>query len=296
MPLPLIPAIILGASAASAVKGAIDVATSTRHITQAKHRYARRRELYEQAEATYLEHQKTTIACLNTLGETRLHAMQTLGQAVTFLERARVTTTPVLDDLEVTHEELEQWRGLALQATAILGGIVSSVGAGASTAVSAYALVGAIGVASTGTAIGSLSGVAATNATLAWFGGGAIAAGGGGMALGTVVLGGVVAGPAVLVSGFFLAAHAEKVKTEVAKHIAEMDVAQAQMKRNRDTLTAICVRAEELQHNVLRLAEQVETFISIADSTRLEDLYQVAQLAKALAHTLTITALPTTQE
>ncbi len=296
MPLPLIPVVILGASAASAVKGTIDVATSTRQITQAKRRYAHHRGVYEQAEAVYLQHQAATTGCLNMLGETRLHAMQTLGRAVTFLERARVTTTPVLDDLEVTHEELEQWRGLALQANAILGGVVSSVGAGTSTAIGAYTLVGAIGVASTGTAIGSLSGVAATNATLAWFGGGAIAAGGGGMALGTVVLGGVVAGPAILMSGFFLAAHAEKVKTEVAQHIAAMDVAQAQMKRNRATLTAICVRAEELQHNVLRLAEQIETFIPIADSTRIEDVYQVAQFAKALALTTTISALPTTQE
>ena len=39
------------------------------------------------------------------------------------------------------------------------------------------------GVASTGTAITSLSGAAATNAALAWLGGGTLAAGGGGMAL-----------------------------------------------------------------------------------------------------------------
>ncbi|AVI91336.1 hypothetical protein CW753_18200 [Klebsiella pneumoniae] len=48
-------------------------------------------------------------------------------------------------------------------------------------ALGAWALVSAIGTASTGTAIGTLSGVAATNATLAWFGGGAVAAGGAGM-------------------------------------------------------------------------------------------------------------------
>lgn len=49
------------------------------------------------------------------------------------------------------------------------------------------------GVASTGTAISSLSGAAATNAALAWLGGGAIAAGGGGMAAGEAVL--ALAGP-----------------------------------------------------------------------------------------------------
>ena len=48
--------------------------------------------------------------------------------------------------------------------------------------------VSAFATASTGSAIAGLSGAAATNATLAWLGGGAIAAGGGGMAAGAVVL------------------------------------------------------------------------------------------------------------
>ena len=54
------------------------------------------------------------------------------------------------------------------------------------------AAASAWGTASTGTAIGSLSGAAATNASLAWFGGGAVSAGGGGMATGAFVVGGVV--------------------------------------------------------------------------------------------------------
>jgi hypothetical protein len=72
------------------------------------------------------------------------------------------------------------------------GGIV-----GGSMALGAWALVSAIGTASTGTAIGTLSGVAATNATLAWFGGGALAAGGAGMSGGMLVLGGIVAAPII---------------------------------------------------------------------------------------------------
>lgn len=49
------------------------------------------------------------------------------------------------------------------------------------------------GTASTGTAISALSGAAATNAALAWLGGGALAAGGGGMAAGQALL--ALAGP-----------------------------------------------------------------------------------------------------
>lgn len=66
------------------------------------------------------------------------------------------------------------------------------------------------GVASTGTAISALSGAAATNAALAWLGGGALAAGGGGMAAGQMLLGlagpvcWAIAGVSFLASGLML--------------------------------------------------------------------------------------------
>lgn len=59
---------------------------------------------------------------------------------------------------------------------------------GSATTACAYAAVGQFGAASTGTMIASLGGASAKSATLAWFGGGAIAAGGGGVAVGTAVL------------------------------------------------------------------------------------------------------------
>ena len=55
--------------------------------------------------------------------------------------------------------------------------------------------------ASTGTAISTLSGVAATNATLAAIGGGSLAAGGGGVAAGTAILGAATLGVGLLVGG-----------------------------------------------------------------------------------------------
>ena len=61
----------------------------------------------------------------------------------------------------------------------------------------------ALGTASTGTAIASLSGAAATNAALAALGGGALgtSAYAGGMALGSAVLGGATLGVGLLVGG-----------------------------------------------------------------------------------------------
>lgn len=79
--------------------------------------------------------------------------------------------------------------------------------AGGTIALGAWGLVSLIGSASTGTAISSLSGIAATNATLAWFGGGSLATGGAGMAGGFWVLGGIVAAPIVF---FRLRVHIRK--------------------------------------------------------------------------------------
>lgn len=74
----------------------------------------------------------------------------------------------------------------------IVGGAMIGAGASASTVVTIASTLGAS--ASTGTAIGSLSGAAASSAAMAWLGGGAIAAGGGGVAMGTAIVTGVATG------------------------------------------------------------------------------------------------------
>jgi hypothetical protein len=67
---------------------------------------------------------------------------------------------------------------------------VAGVGAGAAASAATLGVVAAYGTASTGTAISTLGGGAAFNASMAWLGGGTAASGGWGMAGGWVVLGG----------------------------------------------------------------------------------------------------------
>lgn len=78
----------------------------------------------------------------------------------------------------------------------------ASTGAGAAVTCGAMWVATTWGTAGTGTAISSLSGAAASNAALAWLGGGTVASGGGGMAAGAAVLTGgaalVIAGVAVV--------------------------------------------------------------------------------------------------
>ena len=74
----------------------------------------------------------------------------------------------------------------------------ASTGAGAAFTCGAMWVATTWGTAGTGTAISSLSGAAASNAALAWLGGGTVASGGGGMAAGAAVLAG---GAAIAIAG-----------------------------------------------------------------------------------------------
>ena len=112
----------------------------------------------------------------------------------------------------------------------------AGVGAGVAVAAMgptvAMGVATTFGVASTGTAISALSGAAATNAALAWLGGGALAVGGGGMAAGNAFLalagpvGWAIAGVSIVASGLiFLKTKNDKERLEdIYTHISDRDV------------------------------------------------------------------------
>ncbi|MFK3936162.1 hypothetical protein ACI2JA_01445 [Alkalihalobacillus sp. NPDC078783] len=135
-------------------------------------------------------------------------------------------TSQGLDELNIesdSEELLTELEFSVVQLAKILGGGIASVGSGAAVAFGAYSATMALGTASTGAAITGLSGVAATNATLAWLGGGALATGGAGIAGGTLVLGGLVLGPALAVAGTVLSAAAKKRLNEAKASLVKAE-------------------------------------------------------------------------
>lgn len=109
-------------------------------------------------------------------------------------------------------------KGFSQSISTGFGGII-----GGTTAVGAWGVVSIVGSASTGTAISALSGVAATNATLAWFGGGSLAVGGAGMTGGFWILGGIVAAPMIYFSTKSSYKKANEIKHEKFKIVAELE-------------------------------------------------------------------------
>ncbi|WP_246019938.1 hypothetical protein [Limnobaculum zhutongyuii] len=100
-------------------------------------------------------------------------------------------------------------------------GLGAGMGSGAALAFGAYNGTMLLATATTGTAISSLSGVAATNATLAWLGGGSLAAGGYGMAGGMMVLGGIVAGPALAIFSHILGNKGEEALNNACSNMEQ---------------------------------------------------------------------------
>ncbi len=146
----------------------------------------------------------------------------------------------------VSREEMNTMHEQSLELKDAFSGGVTALGSGGLAGLAAYGGVMTLGTASTGTAIGALSGVAATNATLAWLGGGSLAAGGLGMAGGMAVLGGIVAGPVLAVGGMFLASKAEAAKEDAYANHSKAELAAEEMKTAGVATEGIQRRFEEI--------------------------------------------------
>ena len=149
------------------------------------------------------------------------------------------------------------------------GGAVAGTAGGALVAFGAYGAAQAFACASTGTAISSLSGAAASNATLAFFGGGSLAAGGLGMAGGAVVLGGLVAGPALMVMGLIAGAAAKKNLDKAYTNQAEAIELAEQL----DTASVQC-------DAIRRRTNMFYTLLARLDSYFLPMIYKMEDILK----------------
>ncbi len=133
-----------------------------------------------------------------------------------------------LQNLHIDQQTFAELRELGNFAIDVAGGVAAGAVGGALTAIGAYGAATTFAAASTGTAIATLSGAAATNATLAFFGGGSLAAGGLGIAGGMMVLGGLVAGPALMVMGLITGAKAdEKLEKAMANQAQAEETIEA---------------------------------------------------------------------
>ena len=145
---------------------------------------------------------------------------------------------------------------ISVLASEVVGGGTTVLGSGALVGIGKLRGATMLATASTGTAISSLGGVAATNATMAWFGGGSLAAGGLGMAGGAVVLGGIVAAPVLAVGGIVLASHAKKKLAAARVQRAKALEAAGEMRGATSVVNGIRQVAKQFQEVITNLSKR----------------------------------------
>jgi len=216
-------------------------------------KFKKAQTLYQDTYETYqglFNHSKKIENQLNSVLESIGRSMANLEPTLTFCQKVLSDEKLSVDQKNAnttTLSKLEAFNsGFNAALSAGFGSAIGGMGAAG-----AWTIVGLVGTASTGVGIGGLTGIAAYNATLAWFGGGALAAGGAGMAGGMVVLSSIVAAPIVLFSAHRSYSKAKKLKTETER-----------IKTETDRLNVVVPKAEEELNSFKQYQVKVENLIA----------------------------------
>lgn len=270
MPLPLIPvAIALAGIFGGAVKKACNASDMMDEAKKIAGDAEYRVKIFEEV---LNERKAITEQNLTSLGQLKLNILS--GNIHTFVDKfSKMKNVNFKDSIGIdelrnfnpNNQEFIQLKTASLNAVEIAGGLgVATVG-GVLAALGAYGGVGYLATASTGAAIGGLTGAAATNATLAWLGGGTLASGGLGIAGGTAVLGGLVAAPAVLIAAWWWECKAEEALNKAKTYKCKADEWIANADKINAYLKAVTERAEQIEKLLAdfdrMLAEQLEIML-----------------------------------
>lgn len=242
MPLPF----VLGFGAAVAgvtgvtkgIQGALKVNSANKTMKTAQEVHNQNLEKFENvSQSTYKK--------MDDLGKLELRILNQFEKFSDIIEK--IQNRPQFQSFErekckLPSYDKEDLKKVSVGAGVLLGGLSGAVlgtAGGFAAAGATTSAVMALGTASTGTAISSLSGIAATNATLAALGGGSLAVGGGGMALGTTILGAASLGIGLLVGGILFDVTGKKLSENANE-------AYDQMKKAENQINTICKYLNEL--------------------------------------------------
>lgn len=245
-----IPFILAGVALAAGSFGAKKSYDAYQDYDQAGSLNKEARGLYSDAEDQLNEQRRDTQEKLEALGQLKFYLydeqLPEFIKVASSIKNIDFKKTDYAFENVLTQVELKSFSHQINLISDSLSSGVTALGSGGLAGLAAYSGAGWLATASTGTAISSLTGVAATNATLAWFGGGSIAAGGMGMAGGTMILGGIVAGPVLAVGGMMLASKAAEAKENAYSNLAQSRLGVEQMHSAELKAKAIGYRVSEI--------------------------------------------------
>lgn len=195
----------------------------------------------------YFENKKSEVTeYLDNLGKKELEifkSFEIFSEIMGQIQNKPVFKEYLKEDFIIPEYNPKEIEEVSLAASLILGGIGSaSIGTlgGVATGGATTILVSALGTASTGTAINSLGGIAATKALYAALGGGSLITGGGGVAAGSVVLGGTTLGIGLLAGGLIFEKYTESIKDKIQEILKDVS-------KTTNEITKICNHLDKLK-------------------------------------------------
>lgn len=255
MPLPIVIGVISAVAGitgiGAGVHGGVNIKKATDKEQEAK-------SLHERCRKKFAKKSKLADKAMDHLGMLELETLggfEDFSNIVAKIQNAPEFATINTSCMELPEFDFEKLRDISAVAQATVGGlagVAAGTAGGFAAAGATTSVVAALGTASTGTAISTLSGAAATNATFAALGGGSLAAGGGGMAAGTVVFGGAAAGAGVLVGGVIV----NVVGQKLSKNAEEM---MKQVLEEKESVDQACVLFDDICESAERYAKAIET-------------------------------------
>lgn len=266
MPLPIILGIIAAGAAVYGVAKGVDAQDTNKRAERINHEAE---NILNSAQNSFKEAKENASGSLKKFGEQKLAVIE--SDLIPFVDEIKkiknidvneLNTMGELTEVTIDIESIREMQELGSMATDMLSGLGEGAAAGALLAFGAYSAVGLLGTAGTGTAIASLSGVAASNATLAALGGGTLAAGGLGVAGGMAILGGLIAGPALAITGFTMSAKADENLENAKSRRAEAKKQAEQSKLAEDACYAIGARANMFTKLLTEADKKFSVFIN----------------------------------
>lgn len=203
---------------------------------------------------------------LESFGRIRLEALHdTVGKFLLYLDlinkKAKLKEYDLMTSIDITHEKVKELETVNMNASTALRTLSVSGGSALAVVMGVPAMVTQFAAASTGTAIASLHGAAATNAVFAWLGGGSIASGGLGVAGGMAVLGAMTGLVALASAGVVATAYYSKKHTEATQYLADVKELKAKMELGWTVLEGVNKRAIELQDLTLQLKDRCMLYL-----------------------------------
>jgi hypothetical protein len=271
MVFPLIPLVLIATGSLTGGTGLLAGAHGALKLRHARQDVAAATTAYEQERSRTLEAAKATNELIRAYGLEQEAAVRDVVLRMSdFIRRNQRQVSAsmklLVDGVDVEVNSLAEPDQIGRAAYEFVRGIVASGATGLGAAAGTTSLVTSFGAASTGMSISALSGAAAESATLAALGGGSLAAGGGGMALGATALNFVTVGPALLVGGLMVNSQGEKALTQAKAFVTQARIAQKDVAAMRTHFGAVEQRVDELSGLLANLMDRATDAIGTLEA------------------------------